>query len=162
MIWGAVGLALLNFATLAMIGRPWSVALAYPLWGAKAAEIFGLDLELDFTTYWMQPGRDTALMDSVLADAGSLMNIGVVIGALVAAALAGRLVLSLRLTFRQLVGGLLGGVMLGYGATIAFGCNIGAFIGGVVSGSLHGWLWIVCAFAGSYLGTKLRPLFGQS
>jgi len=162
MIWGAVGLALLNFVTLAMIGRPWSVALAYPLWGAKVAEMFALDLELDFTTYWMQPGRDTALMDSVLADAGSLMNIGVVIGALVAAALAGRLVLNLKLTFRQLVGGLLGGVMLGYGATIAFGCNIGAFIGGVVSGSLHGWLWIACAFAGSYLGTKLRPLFGQS
>ncbi len=162
MIWGGVGLAVLNFATLAMIGRPWSVALAYPLWGAKAAETFAWDLELDFTTYWMQPGRDTALLEPVLADAGSLMNIGVIIGALFAAALAGRLVLSLKLSFRQLVGGLLGGVMLGYGATIAFGCNIGAFIGGILSGSLHGWLWIVCAFAGSYLGTKLRPLFGQS
>lgn len=162
MLWGAIGLAVLNFVTLAMLGRPWAVALAYPVWGAKLAELFSLDLELDFTTYWMQPGRDTALLEPLTADAGSLMNLGVVIGALFAAAIAGRLVLDLKLTLRQLIGGLLGGVMLGYGATIAFGCNIGAFIGGVVSGSLHGWLWILCAFAGSYLGTKLRPLFGHA
>lgn len=162
MLWGAIGLALLNFVTLAMLGRPWAVALAYPVWGAKVAEYFSFDLELDFTTYWMQPGRDTALLEPLTADAGSLMNVGVIIGALFAAALAGRLVLNLKMNLRQLIGGLTGGLMLGYGATIAFGCNIGAFIGGVVSGSLHGWLWILCAFAGSYLGTKLRPLFGQA
>jgi len=161
MLWGAIGLALLNFVTLAMIGRPWAVAVAYPVWGAKAAEMFNLDLELDFTTYWMQPGRDTALVEPLLTDAGSLMNIGVIIGALFAAALAGRFALSLKITPRQFIGGALGGLLLGYGATISFGCNIGAFIGGVVSGSLHGWLWIICALAGSMLGTKLRPLFGH-
>jgi uncharacterized membrane protein YedE/YeeE len=162
MLWGAIGLALLNFVTLAMLGRPWAVALAYPVWGAKVAEMFSLDLELDFTTYWMQPGRDSALLEPLTADAGSLMNIGVIIGALFAAALAGRFVLNLKITPRQFIGGLIGGVMLGYGATISFGCNIGAFIGGVVSGSLHGWLWIAFALAGSYVGTKLRPLFGHA
>lgn len=162
MVWGAVGLALLNFLTLAMIGRPWAVAIAYPVWGAKIAELFNLDLALDFTTYWMQPGRDTALLEPLTADIGSLMNIGVIIGALFAAALAGRLVFNLKLTIGQTLGGLIGGVMLGYGATISFGCNIGAFIGGVVSGSLHGWLWIICAFAGSLLGTKVRSLFWRS
>jgi hypothetical protein len=30
----------------------------------------------------------------------------------------------------------------------------------VVSCSLHGWLWLVAAFFGSILGTRLRPLFG--
>jgi hypothetical protein len=29
-----------------------------------------------------------------------------------------------------------------------------------VSGSLHGWLRRVAAFAGNVLGTRLRPLFG--
>jgi len=161
MIWGAIGLAILNFVTLAMLGRPWAVALAYPVWGAKAAAWFGIELDLDFTTYWMQPGRESALYEPLTSDAGSLMNIGVIIGALLAASLAGRFALSLKLSLRQLLGGLLGGAMLGYGATIAYGCNIGAFIGGVISGSLHGWLWIVCALAGSYLGIKLRPLFKQ-
>ena len=36
---------------------------------------------------------------------------------------------------------------------------IGAFIGGVASGSLHGWVWLVAAFAGSALGVRLRGHF---
>ena len=51
------------------------------------------------------------------------------------------------------------GVMQSYGSTISFGCNIGAYFSGIVSGSLHGWLWLVAAFAGSMVGTQLRPLF---
>ena len=46
------------------------------------------------------------------------------------------------------------------GARLAFGCNIGAFFSGVASTSLHGWLWIVCALAGTWIGVRLRPLFG--
>ena len=49
---------------------------------------------------------------------------------------------------------------MGYGARIAFGCNIGAFFSGVASTSLHGWLWIVFAVAGTGLGVRLRRLFG--
>ena len=54
-----------------------------------------------------------------------------------------------------------GGLLLGYGARLAYGCNIGAYFSGVASGSLHGWLWLVSAFAGSVLGTRLRPAFGM-
>lgn len=53
----------------------------------------------------------------------------------------------------------IGGLMLGYGARLAFGCNIGAYFGGIASGSLHGWVWLVAAFAGNMLGVKLRPFF---
>ena len=53
----------------------------------------------------------------------------------------------------------IGGLLLGYGARLAFGCNIGAYFGGIASGSLHGWLWLVAAFAGNMLGVRLRPLF---
>jgi hypothetical protein len=52
-------------------------------------------------------------------------------------------------------------LLLGYGARLAYGCNIGAFFSGVASGSLHGWVWIACALAGSYAGPRLRPLFGM-
>jgi uncharacterized membrane protein YedE/YeeE len=159
MMWGAVGLTLLNFTTLFMLGRPWAVALAYPVWGAKAAEFLGLKLELDFSVYWMNPAREAALFDPLTSDPATLMNVGVILGAFLAATLAGRFNFEWKMPPMQIIGALIGGVMLGYGATIAYGCNIGAFIGGVVSGSLHGWLWIVCAFAGSIVGTKLRPLF---
>ena len=50
--------------------------------------------------------------------------------------------------------------MLGYGARISFGCNIGAFVSGAASTSLHGWLWIVAALAGTWIGIRLRPRFG--
>ena len=50
--------------------------------------------------------------------------------------------------------------MLGYGARLAYGCNIGAYFSGIASGSLHGWLWLVAAFAGNWLGVAARPLFG--
>ena len=160
--WGAIVLALLNYVTLAMIGRPWAVAVAYPLWGAKAAEWLEIDLELDFWTYWMQPGRESALTDPLIADSASLMNIGIILGALLAAALAGKLSLEWRMPWQNWVAAILGGLMLGYGATIAFGCNIGAYFGGIVSGSLHGWLWLVAAFIGSIIGTYLRPLFKLS
>jgi hypothetical protein len=53
-----------------------------------------------------------------------------------------------------------GGLLLGYGARLASGCNIGAFFSGAASGSVHGWVWFVAAFAGTILGTRLRPLFG--
>ncbi|MGE8705193.1 MAG: YeeE/YedE family protein, partial [Achromobacter sp.] len=37
---------------------------------------------------------------------------------------------------------------------------IGAYFSGILSGSLHAWLWLPAAFAGSALGVRLRPLFG--
>lgn len=161
-IWGAVALALLNFATLLLIGRPRAVALGYPLWGAKAAAAMQLGLDVDFWGYWMMPGRDTALMGGVLEDSASLMNIGVILGALMAATLAGRFSLGWKIPPLQWLATITGGLMLGYGATIAFGCNIGAYFGGIASGSLHGWLWLLAAFIGSIVGTRLRPLFGMS
>ena len=43
-------------------------------------------------------------------------------------------------------------LLLGYGARLAYGCNIGAYFSGIASGSLHGWLWLVAAFAGNSVG----------
>lgn len=63
---------------------------------------------------------------------------------------------------KSLAAALIGGIFLGYGARIAYGCNIGAYFSGIASASLHGWLWLVAAFAGNVLGTRLRPLFGLS
>lgn len=160
LIWGAIALALLNFATLGLLGRPWVVALAYPVWGAKAAEYFNLDLEVDFWTYWVQPGRDDALYNALLQDPATLMNLGVILGAFVAATVAGKFSLSVKMPIPQWIASILGGVLLGYGATIAYGCNIGAFIGGIVSGSLHGWLWLIFAVLGSAIGVRLRPYIG--
>ncbi|WP_423776348.1 YeeE/YedE family protein [Aurantimonas coralicida] len=154
---GAIALALLNFVTLALAGRPWGITSAFALWGAKLSELGGVDPSA--WSYWQQPGNATALSSSIFADITSVMNFGIILGALLAAALAGRLAPNFAIPLRSILAAAIGGLMLGYGARIAFGCNIGAYFGGIASGSLHGWLWLVAAYAGSVLGVRLRPFF---
>jgi uncharacterized protein len=154
---GALLLAGLNFATLALAGRPWGVTSAFALWGAKIAGGVGLDVAS--WPYWQAAGNKAALAAPIGADVTSVMDIGVIVGALATAALAGKFAPVWKLPLKSFVAAIVGGVLLGYGARLAFGCNIGAYFSGIASGSLHGWLWLVAAFAGNVIGTRLRPLF---
>jgi uncharacterized membrane protein YedE/YeeE len=160
MIWGAVALALLNIATLLVAGHPWSITFGFSLWGAKAAPFFGVDAAA--WSFWTWPYPQRALNASLFAETTSVMNFGIIVGALLAAGLAGRFAPQWRIPLRSLAAAVIGGLLMGYGARLAFGCNIGAYFSGVASGSLHGWLWLVAAFLGSILGTRLRPWFGLS
>jgi uncharacterized membrane protein YedE/YeeE len=154
---GALGLSVVNIATLAFSGRPWGVTGAFALWGAKLLAALGI--EVASWPYWTAPAQATALQSSVLLDVSTVMNGGIILGALLAAILAGRFSPAWRISRRSLASAVVGGLMLGYGARIAYGCNIGAYFGGIASGSLHGWLWLVAAFAGNVAGTRLRPAF---
>lgn len=83
-------------------------------------------------------------------------------GALLAAVLARKFAPRFRLPPRQALASVIGGLLLGYGAVMASGCNISAYVGGIASGSLHGWVWIVPALAGNWVGIRLRPAFHLS
>jgi len=154
---GAVALAILNFATLALAGRPWGITSAFALWGAKGAQLIGVDPTA--WAYWQTPANAKALAESVFADITSVMDFGIIAGAMLAAALAGKFAPNLNIPLRSILAAVVGGLLLGYGARIAYGCNIGAYFSGISSGSLHGYLWAVAAFAGNILGVKLRPWF---
>lgn len=156
---GALGLAVVNIATLLVAGRPWGVTAAFALWGSKVLMAGGVDVAS--WTYW-QGARAADLQASVLRDVTSVMDIGIMLGAFAAAALAGRFAPVWKVPARSLSAAVVGGVMLGYGARIAFGCNIGAYFSGVSSTSLHGWVWLASAFTGNIIGTRLRPWFGLS
>ena len=157
LLMGAVALALLNFATLALAGRPWGITSAFALWGAKVYELIGGDVSQ--WGYWQAPGNAAALQASVWSDITTVMNVGIILGAMAAATLAGRFAPSLRIPLGSVMAAIIGGLMLGYGARLAFGCNIGAYFSGIASGSLHGWVWLVAGFAGNMFGVRLRPLF---
>lgn len=157
LVWGAVALALLNFATLALAGRPWGVTSAFALWGAKAFESLGI--AVDQWAFWQVDANAKALAAPVWQDVTSVMDFGIMIGALLAAGLAGRFAPSLKIPARSLIAAVIGGLLLGYGARLAYGCNIGAYFSGIASGSLHGWLWLVAAFCGNAVGVRLRPIF---
>ena len=85
---GAIGLAVVNIATLTIGGRPWGVTSAFALWGAKWFAALGIDVAS--WPYWTAPAQAAALKSSVLMDVTSVMDFGIILGALLAAMLAGR------------------------------------------------------------------------
>jgi hypothetical protein len=153
-----VGLAVLNFVTLALAGRPWAITAAFPLWGSRVVEWAGWD-DPAFWLYWEDPTRTEALLRPLLADRTTVMDLGLMAGAALAAALAGRARAWRLPAPGAAAASVAGGLLLGYGAVLGFGCNISAYFGGIASGSLHGWVWIVPALAGNWVGLKLRPAF---
>ncbi|ROQ49626.1 YeeE/YedE family protein [Pseudomonas putida] len=157
LVWGAIGLALLNYATLALAGRPWGITSAFALWGAKT--LSGLGVDVGSWAFWQMPGNAKALAAPLWEDVTTVMDIGIVLGALLAAGLAGRFAPSLKIPMRSLLAAVIGGLLLGYGSRLAYGCNIGAYFSGIASGSVHGWLWLVAAYAGNVVGVRIRPLF---
>jgi len=157
---GGLALALLNFAVLAVAGHPWSVSFGYALWGAKLAQAGGLDVA--GWAFWTWPYPAKALAGSVFAEDTSLTNFGILLGAFLAAGLAGRFAPDWRVAPRAAMVALFGGILMGYGARLAFGCNIGALFSGIASASLHGWLWLAAALAGTVIGVPLaRRALGQ-
>lgn len=149
----AVVLAVLNIATLVVAGHPWSITYAFGLWGAKIAQAVGIPVTE--WPFWQAPYNARALGGSVLEDVTSVMNFGLLLGSALAASLAGRFAIARPLNLRSYATAILGGLLMGYGARISFGCNVGALFSGIASGSLHGWLWFVCAFAGSALYVRI-------
>lgn len=155
--WAAALIAMLAVLNLVIAGQPWGVVYGLGLWGAKLAQAGGMDVAA--TAFWSLPTHAERLDQSLLTDVTSLTNIGLMAGAF--------LVMRWRrapdaqvapISASSWVVVLVAGVLLGYSARIAFGCNVGAFFSGISTGSVHGWVWFIAAFAGSTLGLKLRPV----
>lgn len=157
LILGGILLTLLNYATLALAGRPWGVTSALAVWAAKFVDLFGVNVAS--WDYWLQPANAKALAEPLWFDVTSMMNFGIMIGAFLAASLAGKFAPNFNIPRRSIAAAVIGGLLLGYGARLAYGCNIGAYFSGIASGSLHGWLWLVFAFLGNSIGVKIRPIF---
>lgn len=156
----ALLLAGLAIGNLGVAGQPWGVVYGLGLWGAKGAVALGADLS--GSAFWAAPGNAGRLQASVLTDVTSLTNIGIITGAfLVACWRQGGLSQPLpKLPARAWAATIVAGLLLGYSARLAFGCNVGAFFSGISTGSLHGWVWFAMAFAGAFVGVRLRPILG--
>jgi hypothetical protein len=152
-IWGAVALALLATLNLVLAGQPWGVVYGFGLWAAKISVALGA-FEPTTNAFWGQAGHAQRLTQTVFMDVTTITNIGILGGALWVSAQAPAT--SKRLTTQQWVIGLLAGFIMGYSSRLAFGCNIGAMLSGISTGSLHGWLWVPLAFAGTLIGVRVR------
>ncbi|MGY9049683.1 YeeE/YedE [Puniceibacterium antarcticum] len=156
----ALALAALAIANLVVAGQPWGVVYGLGLWAAKGAVSLGADLS--GSPFWSAAGSVERLNTSLLTDYTSLTNFGMIAGAFcVAAWRRGGLDKALpSYPMRAWVATILAGLVLGYSSRIAFGCNVGAFFSGIGTGSLHGWVWFVAAFAGAFVGIRIRSVVG--
>src|SRR5699024_10060535 len=155
LVTAGVVLALLNALVLSVRGTPWGITSAFVLWGAKFLQLFGVGVASWF--YW--EGDTHALQQTVLADSTSVMNFGILIGAFIAVVLQGNFKPA-KIKPGVAASSIIGGLLMGYGARLAFGCNIGAYFSGIASFSLHGWVWMIMALAGSFAGLYCRKIFG--
>ncbi len=156
----ALVLAALAIANLLVAGQPWGVVYGLGLWVAKGVNGMGFDLTQ--SAFYAAPGSITRVQESLLTDYTSLTDIGLIAGAFgVAAWRQGGLSQKLpSYPARAWVATIIAGFLLGYSSRLAFGCNVGAFFSGISTGSLHGWVWFASAFAGAFVGIRLRPLLG--
>ena len=156
-LWGALVLALFAALNLLIAGQPWGVVYGFGLWAAKGATALGL-FDPTHNAFWSDPGHAERLRQTLLLDVTSITNIGILAGALW---VAPKRPPSVRpMTGTQWAIGLAAGFVMGYSSRLAFGCNVGAMVSGISTGSLHGWIWVVMAFAGTLIGLRVRRRFG--
>ena len=158
-VWiAAVVLGLLAAANLVVAGQPWGIVYGLGLWGGKIVQALGVDLR--HNAFWGLPTQQAQLHSSVLADNTSMTDLGLLFGALIAVRWRGKSYARARLSARAWAASVVAGLALGYSSRLAFGCNVGAYFSGIATGSLHGWIWFICAFVGSVLGVRLRRGLG--
>ena len=146
-------------ANLLIAGQPWGVVYSLGLWGAKVVSVAGIDIAS--TGFWANPVHAARLENSLLTDVTTLSNIGLIAGAFIA--MSWRRPTASQVgpyPWRGWIGIAVAGFVMGWSARIAFGCNIGALFSGIATGSPHGWAWLIAAFAGAWVGLRLRPLLG--
>lgn len=153
----AISLAILNLATLLVAGHPWTITWGFTLVGAKVALLLGW--EPSSSAFWSSGFQLNALERGFWHDVTTVMNLGILVGAGAVAVVMKVNRKSMRIHWKSALAAVVGGLMLGYGARLAYGCNIGAMVSGIASTSVHGWLWLIFALMGNWIGIKGRPLF---
>ena len=156
----ALIIAALALFHLVVAGQPWGVVYGLGLWAAKGLIAVGADVSS--SSFWSVPMHQARLSSSVLSDVTSLTNLGLMAGAAFVTFCRGGFTASHQTLTRTVwVCAVVTGFLLGYSSRLAFGCNVGAFFSGITTGSLHGWVWFLCAFAGSFAGVGIRNRLGM-
>lgn len=147
---GALLISLLFILVLVSTGKSWGVTSAFTsagVWvfshlGVDFAAIGGFDKEIKAA-------------HNLLADPGTVRNIGIVAGAAIAFLLAGRFKLDTAFRFKDASLYAVGGLIMGIGARFAKGCNVGALYSAITNFSLHGWGFLVAMTVGGIIVLKL-------
>jgi len=104
-------------------------------------------------------GMDTlagciAVVGEVITNNGWLI-LGLFVAALAAAIASNRFGFE-SITVANSGTALIGGIMLGWGSFTALGCTVGVLLTGTQSFAISGWIFLVFAFLGTFVGVKLK------
>lgn len=154
---GAVLLAVLSIAHLAVFSNGWGVTSTFADWGAWTYQLFGGDVSQ--WAYFSPEKSQHKLAEGFLNDGGSVRNLGIILGALLATLYASEFKIKKIRSGKQVFAAVLGGLLMGYGARLANGCNIGALFTAISSLSLSGWVFWLFLLVGAFIGSKLLAKF---
>mgnify|MGYP000408484681 CR=1 FL=1 len=99
-------------------------------------------------------GCATAIKETLWSNNGALV-IGVVLGSLAVAVPAGDFRPRWP-TWREAARNFAGGVLMGLGAMLALGCTVGTLLSGIMAAAVSGWVFLLFAGAGLWLGWRGR------
>lgn len=97
--------------------------------------------------------KDSSMLPVALSP--NLRNIGLFVGALISVLLSANFKIQKIHSGKQVFRNALGGLLMGYGACIASGCSVSAFFTAAASLSLSAWVFMICLFAGAFVGLKI-------
>jgi len=134
---------------LLVSGEPWKVLWGLGLTGAHAARSFGWN-PAD-SVFWSAPARLQLLAGpgQWLRHEAVVVDLAVIAGAFAAGQWRRAGAVASTPPGAVLAKSASGGLLMGFGGFLSYGCNISSFLGGVMSFSLHAWIWLLAALAGS-------------
>lgn len=147
---GALIISLLFILVLVSTGKSWGVTSAFTSAGVWIFSHLGIDFGAigGFE-------KEIKAAHNLLADPGTVRNIGIVFGALICFLLAGRFKVDTAFRFKDASLYAAGGLMMGIGARFAKGCNVGALYSAITNFSLHGWGFLVAMTIGGIIILKM-------
>jgi len=180
---GGVALAILNFLFLLVTAHPMGLTGPFALIGSQILNAIAPGLEVNKWSAWKGTDLPKA---NVIGNLNFILDYGIVLGALIAALMKGKFPSFLDgVSFKKdntepfsvknllakifapiynnvgiIVAKIIGGILMGIGAKFGYGCNIGGYFSGVSCFSIHGYVWIIMALMGGYIGAVVRPMFG--
>lgn len=143
--------------------KGWGASSVLGLWFGKFLMLFGVGAE---SLSAFSTKKATLFSESLLEDAGSMQNIGIIFGAVIALWLAGvfrkKFIAGLKISPKGVATFAFGGFIMGFGTRLSNGCNVGALYTPIAEFSLSGWIYLVFIVIGGFLGNMFVQRFISS
>lgn len=153
---GAFGITVLFVLLMVATKSGWGASTPYGIWFGKLLTVFGVSANslANFTNQMPE-----AFSGSLLENAVTVQNVGIIFGALVYVLTSGTLKETWRgfthIDVKHVAFYSLGGFLMGFGTRLSNGCNVGALYSPIAQFSLSGWIFLAVLVIGGIAGNMV-------